>query len=326
VKEPYNIKLWQIGNETSYGAEGFTREESVTHTIEFARAMRERDRSIELIGWGDRGRGGPDLWAGELLKRAGEFLDYVAIHMMAQRSTRQNSVLRSFEYQKQPETAWEELLEISNTIEPKIVELEEVIRSQKSNAGIAITEGHLSLRPHNACPILYEWLTGAYHARVLNIYQRHGAKVRIATAADFAGMRWTVNAVIIPVPGGASYLMPVGSVTRLFKRHTGKQGVAVTSAPSDLDVAASRSGNTLFLHVANLSYRRAVEAAFVLKGMTLRGGRVFEIAPEDPRTYVSPEQPAVFAPREKALGPGPLYQWRFPPTSVSAVELELNAR
>jgi hypothetical protein len=325
VKEPYNIKLWQIGNETSYGAEGFTREESVTHTIEFARAMRERDRSIELIGWGDRGRGGPDLWAGELLKRAGEHLDHVAIHQMGQRSTRKDTVLRSWEYQKQPETAFEELLEISNTIEPKIAELEEVIASQKAKAGIAITEGHLSLRPHNACPILYEWLTGAYHARVLNIYQRHGARVKIATAADFAGTRWTINAVMIPVPGGASYLMPVGSVARLFRRQNGEQGVAVKSAPSDLDIAASRTADKLFLHVANLSYRRPVEAAFVVQGMTVAGGRVFEIAPEDPRTYVSQEQPAVFTPKEKPLGAGPVFKWRFPATSVSAVELELRA-
>jgi hypothetical protein len=59
--------------------------------------------------------------------------------------------------------------------------------------------------------------------------------------------------------------------------------------------------------------------------MTVAGGRVFEIAPEDPRTYVSQEQPAVFAPKEKALGTGPVFKWRFPPASVSAVELELKA-
>ena len=64
-------------------------------------------------------------------------------------------------------------------------------------AGIAITEGHLSLSPHNANPILYEWLSAAYHARSLNIYQRHGARVKIATAADFQGNRWTNNAVML---------------------------------------------------------------------------------------------------------------------------------
>jgi len=39
-----------------------------------------------------------------------------------------------------------------------------------------------------------------HHARSFNIYQRHGARVKIATAADFEGTRWTNNAVMIAVP------------------------------------------------------------------------------------------------------------------------------
>ena len=39
----------------------------------------------------------------------------------------------------------------------------------------------------------------------MNLYQRHGARVKIATAADFNGNRWTTNAVIHQVPGGVSY-------------------------------------------------------------------------------------------------------------------------
>ena len=53
--EPYGVKLWQVGNETSYSADGFSRDEAIAHTVEFARAMRGRDPSIRLIGWGDRG-------------------------------------------------------------------------------------------------------------------------------------------------------------------------------------------------------------------------------------------------------------------------------
>ena len=52
--EPYNLKLWQLGNETSYGNATFTRDESIAATIDFARAMKQRDPSIKLIGWGDR--------------------------------------------------------------------------------------------------------------------------------------------------------------------------------------------------------------------------------------------------------------------------------
>src|SRR5262249_20825200 len=159
--------------------------------------------------------------------------------------------------------------------------------------GIAVTEGHLSLSPHNANPILTEWLSAAYHARSWNIYQRHGARVRIATAADFQGTRWTVNAVMVPVPRGNSYLMPVGSVARLFKAHNGKQGVAVHSSPSGLDIAASRAPGKIFLHIANLEYRKAVETSFAIDGMAITGGRAFAIAPEDLRQSVNQDQPNV---------------------------------
>ena len=323
--EPYNLKLWQLGNETSYGNQTFTRDESIAATIDFAKAMKGRDPSIKLIGWGDRGRGSKELWAGELLKRAGEHLDMVAIHLMGQSPKRPDTVLKGLRYQKDPERAWEELLELSAAVETRVSELESAIAAQGSPAGIAVTEGHLSLSPHNANPILYEWLSAVYHARSLNIYQRHGARVKIATAADFQGNRWAVNAVTLQTPRGVSYLMPVGSIARLFKKYNGKQGVDVKSTPSGLDIAASRSGDKVYLHVANLEYRKSVQTAFAVNGMTVTGGRVFEIAPEDLRQYVNQDQPNIFKPRESALPAGPSMKWSFPAGSVTAVELDVRS-
>ena len=285
--------------------------------------MKERDRSIRLIGWGDHGRDS-SLWAADLLKQAGEYLDYVAIHMMGQTPKRPNTVLKGLRYQKEPELAWEELLELSNVVEKRVSELEEAITQTGSNAGIAITEGHLSLSPPNANPILYEWLSAPYHARSLNIYQRHGARVKIATAADFQGNRWTNTAVMLPTPRGNSYLMPVGSIARLFKTHSGTQGVGLRSSPPGLDIAASRSPGKFYLHVANLEYRRAVEASLAVDGMRITGGRVFQIAPQDLRTYVNQDQPDVFKPQETALPAGPVLKWRFPAGSVSVVELDVE--
>ncbi|MBZ5516348.1 MAG: alpha-L-arabinofuranosidase [Acidobacteriia bacterium] len=326
VAEPYNLKLWQLGNETSYGNDGFTKDESIQHTVEFAKAMKQRDPTIRLIGWGDRGSKPSDpLWAGELLDRAGTVLDFVAIHMMQQRLKSPSTVLEGLRYQQEPERAWEELLELSTAIELRIQELEEALGSLKSPVSIAVTEGHLSLRPRNLNPILCEWLTGVFHARSMNIYQRHGARVKIATAADFCGTRWTTNAVMLQVPRGVTYLMPAGSVMALFKTHNGTRGVAVKLCPSDLDIAASRAGDRIFLHVANLDYERPAQATFGVEGITVTGGRVFEIAPQNLRQAVSEDQPTVFAPKEKPLPSGPECSWSFPAGSVSVVELHLAA-
>lgn len=316
--KPFNVKFWQLGNETNYGRGGFTKEQAIARTIEFAKAMRARDPGLKLIAWGDNG------WAADIAAQAGEHVDYVAVHTMQQTPVRRETVLHGNDYQEAPERAWQELMEIiRERVEKKLVALE--AEMSKSPLPIAVTEGHLSLQPHNASPILTEWLTGVYHARVMNLYQRHGARVKIATAADFNGMRWTTNAVMHQVPGGVSYLLPVGAVMRLFRRHGGEKHVAVKSAPSALDVAASRTGDKVFLHVANMNYSDSVETSFAVEGLAIIGGKVFEIAPEKPRQEISPRNPQVFDAREKAVPAADVFTWRFPARSVSAVELTCRA-
>src|SRR5262249_42704276 len=230
---------------------------------------------------------------------------------------------RGNRYQSDPERAWEELMELlALRVEKKLLELEDSLKRAKSKHPIAITEGNLSLAPQNACSILTEWLTGVYHACVLNLYQRNGDRVKIATAADFNGTRWTSNALIHQVPAGVSYLLPAGVVMRLFKVHNGTQGVAVKSCPANLDVAASRTGDKIFLHVANRNYSGAIETSFAAVGRKIDSGRVFEIAPENPRQEISALNPDVFDPREHALPAAETVTWRFPARSVSVVELK----
>jgi len=325
ILQPYNIRWWQIGNETSYASDGFQLDQAADHTLTFAKAMKKKDPSITLIGWGDdRGHDGR-FWAGEMLKRAGEYLDCVALHMMGMRPRRKNTVLAGDAYQREPEQAWEELLELTQTVESRIQRMKAIIESQHSSACIAVTEGHLSINPHNSNPILQEWLSSVYHARSMNIYQRHGDRVSICTGADFCGTRWTVNAVKVQVPRGISYLMPVASIMRLFKKHNGKHGIGTLSCPADLDVAASRSDTAVYLHVVNLNYRKPVQTTFAVRGKEIAGVRVFEIAPENPRQSVDQDRPDVFAPKEKVLPPGRTWTWNFPAASVSAVELQLKA-
>jgi hypothetical protein len=145
--------------------------------------------------------------------------------------------------------------------------------------------------------------------------------VQICTAADFNGSRWTTNALLLQVPSGGSYLLPAGAVMRLFKRYNGKQGIAVKSAPSGLDIAASRDGNKIVLHVANMNYSRSIETTFVCAGLPVTSGKAFEIAPENPRQEISPRNQKIFDPVEYAIPSAELLRWRFPARSVSAVEL-----
>jgi len=72
-KDPYAVRLWQIGNETSYDS-GFDLETAARKTLEFAQAMKKADPDIRLIGWGDSG------WAERIAEVAGAELDYIAFH------------------------------------------------------------------------------------------------------------------------------------------------------------------------------------------------------------------------------------------------------
>lgn len=321
VREPYGVRLWQVGNETSYGERGFDREAAIAHTVEFARAMRQRDPSIQLIGWGDDFRHDGDYWAPAMLDGAGEHLSHIALHMMGMAPTRKDTVLRGFDYQRDPARAWEEMLEMTAEVERRIGDMRRIVDAHRPGTGIAITEGHVSFDPHNANPILQEWLSAVYHARTLNLYLRNSDAVKICTAADFAGTRWTVNAVRIPTPRGRSFLLPVASIMRLFKRHKGTHGVTVAECAPELDVTATRDGNTIFLHVLNTRFADSVPATLAVQGMRIVSGRVHEIAPENARSYVDRNHPDTFAPVERPLPAQRGVRWSFPPASVSVVEL-----
>jgi hypothetical protein len=132
-----------------------------------------------------------------------------------------------------------------------------------------------------------------------------------------------VTAAMRPAPRGNTYLMPVGSIARLFRKHNGTQGITVKSATSNLDIGTSRGPGTVYLHEANLEYRSAVDATISVEGMTITGGRVIEIAPENLRLSVNPDQPKVFQPVEHALASGAEPNWRFRPGAVAAVELHV---
>jgi alpha-N-arabinofuranosidase len=314
VLKPYNVRVWQIGNETSYGRNAFDCETAAKGTIAFAKAMRKEDPSIELIGWGDSG------WARQMLEMAGEHLQYIAFHHMFNPDRNlPNSPLRGIEYRKDPAWTWERLMNAHKVHEAKIRRIRQEVADYP--IPLALTECHFALPGRNRCEVLSTWAAGVANARLLNVHERHGDRLKIATLADFCGTRWQVNAVMIPVPRGKSYMMPVALVMSLYRHHTGDKAVDVNRMPEDLDVTASRSGDRIYLHVVNTNRERSATARLVINGMKITSGRIFELA-ADPQFEVIETQPDEIVPVEKGLPQSG--RWTFPPASVSAVELSVQ--
>ena len=310
--EPFGLRLWQIGNETSYSKDRFDLETAAQRTVVFAKAMRAVDPTLELIGWGDSN------WAPRMLEIAGEHLQYIAFHRHFD-SRLPNSPLWGTQYRVDPDLTWHHLMNAWKPLEEKLAVLREQIKGH--GAHLAMTEGHFALRGRSRCEVLSTWAAGVANARVLNVQARNGDILKIATLADFCGTRWQTNAIMIPVPKGKSFMMPVARVMSLFRHHTGEQAVEVTHTPTELDVTASRTGGRVFLHVVNTERTRSVDADLRVQGAKIAAGRVFTMA-GDPEFEIIRDGPGVPEPVEAALPA--IGRWTFPAASVSAVELDIE--
>lgn len=315
--DPLRVNYWQIGNETSYDRNGFNLETSAQKTVEFAKAMRAVDPNIKLIGWGDSG------WADGMADAAGEHLDYLAFHHMFDPDLPQRPVLRGENYRRDPAAAWDRLMNAWVLNDAKIRTVRDKLGNRK--IPLAMTECHFAIPGRDRCDVLATWAAGVSYARILNNHQRHGDVLKIATAADFCGTRWQVNALMIPVPKGQgrAYLQPVARVMRLYRHHIGSHAIKVTGAPPSLDVVASKRGDTIFLHVANTDRTRSVRTTFNIPGTTISSGKVFQIA-EDPEVELSYLNSGnVMQITEKPLAVD--QPWECPAASVSALELKISA-
>lgn len=312
--EPLRVPLWQIGNETSYDPNGFDLETATRRTVEFARAMKKVDPTIQIIGWGDSG------WGPRMLDVAGEYIDYIAFHHMFNPDRgRADSPLRGIEYRRDFSRTWDSLMQAWKPHEERIRRMRQEMETY--GKPLAMTECHFALPGRNRCEVLSTWAAGVANARLLNVHERHGDALKIATLADFCGTRWQVNALMIPVPGGRSYLMPVGLVMALYRHHTGQRSCRVVHTPADLDVTASRTGRTLFLHVVNTSRTRTITVTIDPGPVKLRGGRAFTLVGQPDAEIIETDPDVVQLVEESVTDNG---TWTFRPASVSALELQIE--
>lgn len=298
------IRYWQLGNETSYSKERFGKAVAIAKTIEFARAMRGVDPTIKLIAWGHSG------WAPDMLHEAGDLVDMLAFHHLFD----PGAACSDLHFQREPEAAWEALMASAATHERKIVEM----REQTGTTPLALTEAHYQIVGRNRGDLNSTWAAGIAFARLQNVHQRHGDALKIANLGDFCGTRWQTNVVMLPTPGGRAYLMPVGKVAALYGAYTGAQAIAVSGVPAGLDVVASRTGNTFYLHAVNTSLTDSFTCPVTIDGAKPRLVRVHQMTATDPFAEIISAEEDPMTLTSRALSPEA--RVAFPPASVTIVE------
>ncbi len=322
VQDPYNVKYWQIGNETSYsiqGEIGFNGDQCAEVTRRFAQKMKAVDPNIKTIGWGDviRSWSNPDYkddtWC-EKMSKVDE-IDLIAFHHHPS-SGLPNPPLSGNDYRKDWENTW---LHFMNSYKS----MEEFIAHMRANCGnkrLAMTECHFSFPGKNRGTALMTWGAGAAYARWHNVIMRNSDILDIATMADFCGNIWQSNALMIPTPihTGECYLMPVAAVMALYGRHQGKQALDV-ACDGAVDVVASRTGNKIYLHLANTDMNAPQQLKLDLGGAKV-ASVVMEAINARPEDEITPVNLDVFKTTTSTVEGE---SFVLAPAAVAAVEITL---
>ena len=314
VPTPYGIRYWQIGNETSYDARGYSVDQCVDATRRFAAAMRRADPTIQLIGWGDKSKT-DDSWCRRMSETEG--IDLIAFHHHFG-SGLPDSPLHGTAYREDREKTWEHLMHAHRSMDTHIRRMREDCGGRR----LAMTEGHFTLPGRSRCEVLSSWAAGVAYARCHNVIMRHSDILEIATMADFFGTAWQVNAILIPnnQPNRTPYLQPVGEVMRLFRRAQGERAAEVTCDDSAVDVTASRSGNTIYLHLANTDMHDARALTLDVGGCPILSAQMTYIA-APPETEITSDHPTCFAEQSCVIEGGRLI---LPAAAVATVSIEIG--
>ena len=314
---PWLIKYWQIGNETSYdvyGKKGFDLESNYECTVRFARAMKKKDDSIKIIGWGDETNEGVN-WCKKM--DTAEGVDLLAFHHHL-RPGPDEAFITGTGYRKDFEKTWDYLMSAPKSLDEKIKKM----RADCKNKRLAMTEGHFVIPGRNRNEVMSTWAAGVAYAKCHNIIMRHSDILDIATLADFMGNVWQVNALIIPTPmdEGVPYLQPVGSIMALFGKHQGKY-MLDSSCNGALDVTASMTDNKIYLHIANTDMTHSQETKIDIG--TKYSGMEMHYITENPETEITPVNPDVFAEKHSSIQGDTV---TLPPACVAAVEITLSVK
>ncbi len=144
--EPYGVRYWELGNETWNMGTG----EYADVVRDFGRAMLDADGSIEIIACGDG-----EMWQEGLLPEISGLADYISLHHYEEPSNYAEGALEREIY----------LREIEEAVEV----------SPASDIGVFHSEWNLTEG--------VDWRGGLYAAGLLNVLEKRGELVRMASPA-----------------------------------------------------------------------------------------------------------------------------------------------
>jgi len=340
----YNVKYWSIGNEMwgPFQVGSLPAEEYARKCRETAKLMKKVDPEIKLTAVGHylgaSSCGMPELsWNLEVLKTAGEFIDYLSIH-------RYYHLLREVK-----EEDYYTLLACPIYSERKlniIVKLIDVAKTfLRKDKSIKISMDEWNFRTHTLCSALAT-------ARFFNVLQRLSNWVKIGCFFPIIDREWggwglisvekekillessyyafdlyanhTGEIVLDTQVRSETYDTELSLFTAPFPRQTSEK---IREVPYvDSSATLSRDGKTLFIATVNAHKDDGIEAEIRLRDISVKKkGRVFELNGPDIMARNDLEDPERVKIIEKRIdNADDRFSYEFPPHSATVIELKVK--
>lgn len=197
--EPFGVKYWQIGNEQS-------GEEYERVLLQYARAIRERHPELSILA---------SYPSDNILRTHSDVIDYICPHFYVPYSAGGEQKLRQW-----------------------IEKIDRIATNKQLKLGVTEwnhTAGHWGWAR--------AWLLTLYNAlnaaRMFNMYQRLGDRVRLANRSNLTN---SCCSGVIQTSGTDLYLTPCYYVQKAYANFVGETALRIETEPDDvLNVAATRS-------------------------------------------------------------------------------------
>jgi len=247
--DPYHVIFWEIGNEI-WGdwVRGHSDAETYARNLtRYASAMRAVDPSIKVIAVGEDDMG----WNRTVLQRAGERLDYLAIHHYYGQRDSRGDVKRLLARPLYYEHFYEEMKEAIEQLPPD------------RRPRLAINEWGLDLPESQQ----YSIIAALYGARLMNVFERSDL-VSMSAVSDLVN-GWPGG--IIQASRHGVFVTPIYLVNALYASHLGADRLRVKiddPGDSPVDAVASRSPDrrTIYIKAVNTDLYRPATARVSVAG------------------------------------------------------------
>lgn len=292
-KEPYNVKLWGVGNENWGGGGNMTPEYYANEYRRYAEVMNNASAGLELISCGPNGAdyGWTQTLLSSLSHKRGPMAG-MAVHYYC------GSAGDTINF---TDDEWDQLIRQAAKMR-KIIERHwstVVSYGMENQAKLCIDEWGCwhpgGTGPSKGANLFEQQVTmrdAIVSALTLNIFNQNCDKIKLCATAQLVNNLHT----LFLAHDADCICTPNYHVFNMYKGHQGGDGLEAFSSDSDVTVSASEKDGALTLTAANLSCRRDIELDLNVYGKDYNSADIVSLANDDLRAHNTFDAPEAVAP------------------------------